>query len=172
MPTSTDSPEPERRLTDESLADERAKADAALGEKAVVDRAATDVIERARARADQVLATAREVADLKHDTATTRERTEAAVATERECEDKLIGDLRTKADATLRNEREARARVLARLVPLEREKTDQFLQTERARSDDAVANRDDFLAMVTHFRDGFGDDVMMLKGLHRQINAR
>ena len=148
MPTT--SPVPERRLTDESLADERAKADVALAEKAVAERAATEVIERARDRADQVLAAARETADDKLDTATTRKQAEAAIETERESEDQLIGDLRAKADATLRNEREASARLLARLIPLEREKTDQYLQTERSRSDDAVANRDDFLAMVTH----------------------
>ena len=146
---STSSPVPERQLTDESLADERARADAALAEKAVIEQAA-EVIERARHQADRVLAAERETADVKLDTATTREQTETAIATERACEDKLIGDLRAKADATLLNEREASARVLARLIPLEREKTDQFLQTERARSDDAVANRDDFLGMVTH----------------------
>jgi len=148
MPTS--SPVPERRLTDESLAGERSKADAALAEKIALERAAADVIERARDEADHVLAAARETADAKLDTAQTREQTEAAIATERKCEDKLIEDLRAKADETLRREREASARVLARLLPLEREKTDQHLQTERARSDDAVANRDDFLGMVTH----------------------
>jgi signal transduction histidine kinase len=146
----TSSAEPERKRTDESLAGERAKADAALAEKARSERAAADVIERARDKADAVLATARETADEKLDTATTREQTESAIASERRVEDELISDLRAKADETLRKEREASARVLARLIPLERERTDQHLLIERARSDDAVATRDDFLGMVTH----------------------
>jgi signal transduction histidine kinase len=141
---------PERNQTDESLAKERAKADAALAEKAAIERAAADVIERAREKADEVLATARDTADEKLDTATTREQTESAIASERKLEDELISELRAKADETMRIEREASARVLARLIPLEREKTDQHLRTERARSDDAVANRDDFLGMVAH----------------------
>ncbi|HTF89512.1 MAG TPA: HAMP domain-containing sensor histidine kinase [Planctomycetota bacterium] len=148
MPTS--SAEPERKRTDESLAGERAKADAALAEKAAIERAAAEVVERARDKADAVLATARDTADEKLETATTREQTESAIAIERKVEDRLISELRAKADETLRKEREASARVLARLIPLEREKTDQHLLTERARSDDAVANRDDFLGMVTH----------------------
>jgi signal transduction histidine kinase len=40
--------------------------------------------------------------------------------------------------------------MLTRLLPLERDATDQFLLTERARSDDALATRDDFLGMVAH----------------------
>ena len=96
------------------------------------------------------MATARKTADVKLDTATSRGQTEAALALERECEDKLVEDLRAKADETLRREREASARVLARLIPLKRDKADQRLQTERARADDALANRDDFLGTVTH----------------------
>jgi signal transduction histidine kinase len=148
MPTS--SAEPERKLTDQSLAGERAKADAALAEKAAVERAAAEVIDRARDKADRVLATARDTADAKLDTAKTREQTDSAVVKERKVEDELISELRANADETIRKEREASARILARLIPLEREQTDQHLLTERARSDDAVANRDDFLGMVTH----------------------
>ena len=40
--------------------------------------------------------------------------------------------------------------MLTRLLPLERDATDQYLLTERARSDDALATRDDFLGMVSH----------------------
>jgi signal transduction histidine kinase len=36
------------------------------------------------------------------------------------------------------------------LIPLEREKTDRHLLTERAIWDGAVANRDDFLGIVSH----------------------
>jgi signal transduction histidine kinase len=146
----TPSAEPERKRTDQSLAGERAKADAALVEKAAIERAAADVIERARDKADEVLATARETADDKLELASTREQADSAIAQERRSEDRVIGELRAKADETLRQERAASARILARLIPLEREKTDQHLLTERARADDAVAMRDDFLGMVTH----------------------
>ncbi len=148
MPTSP--AEPERKLTDKSLAGERAKADAALAEKAAIERAAADGIERARDKADEVLATARDTADAKLDSATTREQMDSAVESERKVEDDLISDLRAEADDTLRKEREASARMLARLIPLEREQTDRHLQIERARSDDAISNRDDFLGLVTH----------------------
>ncbi|HEU4537692.1 MAG TPA: HAMP domain-containing sensor histidine kinase, partial [Polyangiaceae bacterium] len=57
---------------------------------------------------------------------------------------------RAAADEALRRERMEEARTLAALLPLEREKTDRYLLTERARSDDAVAHRDDFLGMVSH----------------------
>ncbi|MEO6709143.1 MAG: HAMP domain-containing sensor histidine kinase [Planctomycetota bacterium] len=173
MPTSP--AEPERKRTDQSLAGERAKADAALAEKAAIERAAGEVVERARDNADAVLAAARDMADEKIETATTREQTESAIAKERRVEDLLISELRAKADETLREEREASARVLARLIPLEREKTDQDLLIERARSDDAVANRDDFLGMVTHdLRDLLGSILLStrliveLAGKHEQ----
>ena len=143
-------PAPERKLTDESLAAERTNADAALAEKATAEAVAANVMALARERADAVLATAREVADAKANTGITHEQSEAAVASERALEDKLIGELRAKADETLRKERDSTARVLAELIPVEREKTDQYLRTERARSDDSVSNRDDFLGMVTH----------------------
>lgn len=129
---------------------ERSKADAALAEKAAVESAAAEVIAHAREQADQVLAVARETADEKLEVATSREQADSALAQERRSEDELIDELRSKADETLRREREASARILARLIPLEREKTDQYLFTERARADDAVAMRDDFLGMVTH----------------------
>jgi signal transduction histidine kinase len=158
MPTSP--AEPERKLTDKSLAGERAKADAALAEKAAIERAAADVIERARDKADKVLATARDTADAKLDSATTREQMDSAVESVRKVEDELISDLHTKTDETLRREREASARIFARLISLEREQTDQRLLTERARSDEAVSNRDDFLGLVTHdLRD-------LLNGIH------
>ena len=50
----------------------------------------------------------------------------------------------------MRLQREANVRILAALLPLERQKTDRYLLTERARADDAVAHRDDFLGIVTH----------------------
>jgi signal transduction histidine kinase len=72
------------------------------------------------------------------------------VATERAVEDEALKEERQAADASLRREREEQARTLAALLPLEREKTDRYLLTERVRSDDAVAHRDDFLGIVSH----------------------
>ena len=139
---------PERKQTDESLAVERAKSDHALREKrAAVEHKADVVIERAREEADEVLTTARARADEKLRHPVSSEQARAAIAQEREREDQVLRGERASADETLRRERAAS---LARLFPLERDKTDLYLLTERARSDDALANRDDFLGMVSH----------------------
>jgi signal transduction histidine kinase len=170
MPSS--SAEPERQRTDTSLAHERANADAALAEKAAIERAAEEVIEHARETADEVLASARDTADVKIDAGTTRKQTESAIANERKVEDEAIRDLRAKADETLRKEREASARVLARLLPLERDKTDMYLLTERARSDDALASRDDFLSMVTHDLRDLLSGILLSTGLIAEFAAK
>jgi signal transduction histidine kinase len=61
----------------------------------------------------------------------------------------------------LQRERKENARVLSQLLPLERDKTDRFLWTERSRSDDEIAQRDDFLAIVSHdLRNLLGGIVM------------
>jgi hypothetical protein len=61
----TEDKTPEREQTDESLHVEREKADADLGEKqAAIDESADAIIEKARARADQVLAAVRTKSDL------------------------------------------------------------------------------------------------------------
>jgi signal transduction histidine kinase len=65
-------------------------------------------------------------------------------------EDATLKAERASADESLLRERKENARVLTGLLPLEREKTDRYLLTERERSDDALANRDDFLAIVSH----------------------
>ena len=54
------------------------------------------------------------------------------------------------ADVALRGDREDQADALAALLVHERAATDAYLLTERARSDDAVAHRDDFLGIVAH----------------------
>ncbi|HYC57578.1 MAG TPA: HAMP domain-containing sensor histidine kinase [Candidatus Binatia bacterium] len=143
-------PTPERTLTDASLSVERAKADAALEQTDIVEQQADVIVSRARKVADEVLTIARDKAD---DTlARTHPRPESAsvIDEERLHEDEVIEGERAVADAALCMERVATARALARILPLERHKTDGYLMTERARSDDALANRDDFLGMVTH----------------------
>jgi signal transduction histidine kinase len=141
-------PRPERTQTDESLAVERANADKALLEKAkLLERRADDVIEHAREEADEVLAAAREKADDRLSRPADSTEARAAVVEERAVEDQVVLDERAVADERVRLERAASR---ARLFPLERDKTDLYLLTERARSDDALANRDDFLGMVSH----------------------
>jgi signal transduction histidine kinase len=141
-------PRPERAQTDESLAVERENADHALLEKAqLLERRADDVVEHAREEADDVLAEARAKADDRLSRPMDSGQTRAAVVQERAVEDQVVTDERAVADERVRRERAASR---ARLFPLERDKTDLFLLTERARSDDALANRDDFLGMVSH----------------------
>jgi signal transduction histidine kinase len=144
----TDDPRKERTLTDESLAGERAKADAAFAEQAAVERKADDVLDRAREEADEVLATARDEADQKLDQPSGN--AQVVIDEERAREDEALELQRTNADGILRAERAASARLLVRLLPLERNQTDQHLLTERARSDEALTHRDDFLGMVSH----------------------
>ena len=140
----------ERGRTNESLRTEREKA----------DQHADAVVGRARHQADAVLSTARDNADAVLDAA--RGRADAGdVAEERVLADEIIRGERKDADEILRREREEYVRTLRRILPLERESTDRHLLTERERSDDALANRDDFLAIVTHdLRDLIGGIVM------------
>ena len=151
MRPTSDSPEsPERELTDASLREEREKADREMtANRAATDKHADAVVEHARENADAVLVAAREKADEKaHVTAS--HAIQIAIAEDREVEDETLRVERAAADNSVRRERDARARMLTRLLPLERDATDQYLLTERARSDDALATRDDFLGMVSH----------------------
>lgn len=155
---------PERRQTDESLRKERQKTDQALADRqTAVEDDADLVVHRARQNADAVLDLARENADAvlsaAHDKAD--ERLNRAVTEARAVEDQALRDERACADESLRRERDGAAGdALRRLLPLEREKTDRYLLTERARSDNALSNRDDFLGIVTHdLRDLLGGIV-------------
>jgi signal transduction histidine kinase len=144
--------ETEREKTDASLRVEREKTDQALVDRqAAVDENADQTVEKARSIADSVVATARVTADeLLHAGGGDRVLPSAALADRRAAEDDVLQGARADADTVLRRQREANARILAALLPLERRKTDRYLLTERARADDAVANRDDFLGIVTH----------------------
>lgn len=138
----------ERKQTDEGLAVERARTDHALGDKtADIEQRADEVVERARETADGVLDAARARADAKGERPQSPQAAQAAIDEERAREDGLVLAERALADEALRR---ARAASLARLIPFERDKTDLYLLTERARSDASVANRDDFLGMVSH----------------------
>ena len=141
-------PRPERDATDESLHAERKNLDQALGEGRQDGAAdADEVVELARDRADAVLDAARERAD-EGDGAAVLSGEE--LTEQRRREDAALRAERVAADERLRREREESCRALAALLPLEREKTDRFLFSERARSDESLANRDDFMAVVGH----------------------
>lgn len=154
--------EPERQQTDESLRKERQKTDQALADRqTTVEEDADMVVHRARQNADAVLTVARDNADAvlnaAHDKAD--ERVNRAVIEARILEDEALQNERAYADESLRLERDAGA-ALTRLLPLERAKTDGYLLTERARSDVALSNRDDFLGIVSHdLRDLLGGIV-------------
>ena len=157
-------PSPERDHTDESLRAEREKTDRALAERksaveAVRDHADTEV-ERARENADAVLVATRQQADGADPSAQAAEPLREIVEA-RVLEDDALRAERDAADERLRRERAENARVLSVLLPLERDKTDRYLLTERARSDEAVAHRDDFLGIVAHdLRNLLGGIVM------------
>jgi len=98
--------------------------------------------------ADAVLGAARDKADQlldDGDAAAT-----IAVEAERDVEDAILLADREAANQALQIERAETARILARLLPGEREQTDEHLHAERVRADGAVANRDDFLGVVAH----------------------
>lgn len=146
MPTENPHESPERDLTDASLREERDKADREMNATRVaLEEHADAVVEQARENADAVLVAAREKADgAQHQVSQT------TIAEDREIEDETLRGERAAEDRTVRKDREAMTRMLTRLLPLERDATDQYLLTERARSDDALATRDDFLGMVSH----------------------
>ena len=142
---------PERVQTDQSLLNERKDADAAVIEKRLAEQVADKVVDRARTEADAVLDHARERADSKLSAVDSAvQEVHDGVASERAQEDDILLQERAAADARLRREREDHASVLEGLLRRKRAATDRYLLTERGRSDDAIANRDDFLGMVSH----------------------
>ena len=149
MPRRPRAPSQERLKTDDSLRTERKKSDDVLKrDRDSAARVADGVVNRAREVADDVLTAARLRAD--HESRGQRSTQTGALAGERAKADRVVVGERASADVTLRGDREDRADVLEALLVHERAATDAYLLTERARSDDAVAHRDDFLGMVAH----------------------
>jgi signal transduction histidine kinase len=151
MATDADPSTPERAETDESLRLERERADLAIAAgKAAAEQDADVVVARAREHADEILDSARDTADEVIDQGGPRAHARAALDQARELEDEAVREERAAADESLRRERAENKLLLATLLPLERHKTDRRLLTERARADEDLANRDDFLGMVSH----------------------
>lgn len=152
---------PARQQTDDSLKHERENTDRMLVERqAAVEGDADRVVDKAREHADARLHAARDEADQRLDRPTSAEG-RATLTEDRLVEDRVLHDERVMEDEQLRLEREENARILSTLLPLERDATDRYLLTERVHSDDLVANRDHFLAIVSHdLRDLLGAIVM------------
>lgn len=141
---------PERVETDAALRAERENADRALAaERALANADVDRVVHLARDDADARVNAAREQVDQKIEGIDSPEQLGETVAELRAVEDEALADERATIDEILRIERE-HARALSSLLPLERDRTDRHLHTERSRADEAVAHRDDFLGMVSH----------------------
>ena len=140
----------ERTHTDESLQSERRDLDAAVANRlATAEVDADEIVEHARALADAIVRKTRLNEDKQNPNPTT-DGGRAAVLKQRGVEDAVLEQERAGADEALRHQREQHARILTVLLPLEREKTDRHLLTERIRADADVTNRDDFLGIVSH----------------------
>jgi signal transduction histidine kinase len=151
----------ERKKTDHSLLVERAKTDRTIAEtQAGIEADADEVVDIARHRADAVVTIAREQADAQSP-ASTRD----AMVEERAVQDETLRSERAIEDQRVQREREESARVLARLFPLERDRTDRHLLTERAFADDALETRDNFLGMVSHDLRNLLGGIVMSAGL-------
>jgi len=136
--------QPEREQTDEGLRKERERTDVELATRLRgIEADAAGTVDRARSDADEQVSAARDQADL-------LKANPARAAEARALEDAARERGRADDDERGHGEREERLRALLRLLPLEREKTDHYLLTERERSDAAISNRDDFLGIVSH----------------------
>jgi signal transduction histidine kinase len=174
--TAPTTPVPARTQTDESLRSERSESDRAIAARTKeAETVADDVLQEARDKADAVLENARDEADSKPNGAGPVAQV-AQVARRRAVEDGAVEEARDDADVALEDERRQARKILAGMLPIEREKTDRHLLTERARSDAALANRDDFLGMVSHdLRNLLGGIVLeaeMLASEHESAVAR
>jgi signal transduction histidine kinase len=136
-------PRSEREQTDESLRVERDSADRALDDEGFeADETADAVISRARARADALLAAAR----TKSDQTSIDDQPTDMLKSSRALEDHILQRERVTADSVLSRERSEHVALLSQ----ERQVTDHDLSHERARSDKALAMRDDFMGIVSH----------------------
>jgi signal transduction histidine kinase len=158
-----------RAATDKSLRAERNDTDQVLRDMQTAAQVADDVVDLARQKADALLLTPRDKADQDSEQSTAI--AQAIVGDERARADEVLEGERATADERLRREREDGGHALAELLPLEREHTDRDLLTERARSDEAIAHRDDFLAIVSHdLRNLLGGIVLSSSSLSRKAS--
>jgi signal transduction histidine kinase len=155
----------ERNETDANLRAERSSADAGFAKNRLALETDEDqVLEVARARAQETLRMARLRSDAEMSARQAPATLRQEVNVARAVEDGAVAEEQARAAARLASEREDRTRALEALV-LEREATDDGLVVERARADDAVAVRDEFLAMVSHDLRNMLGNVALAAGL-------
>ena len=127
------------------------KADAELDKsRTSIDEDADVVVKVARDRAQATLEVARERADQVMTDARTAPTHRKKIEGARAEEDEAVAAEQATADDQLRIERSERHHTLSELLRLERAATDEDLVVERARADEVVATRDDFLGMASH----------------------
>lgn len=142
---------PQREQTDESLRDERSKADVRFEEtREAIEDEADAVLRTARQRAGDVIKSARNDADRKDAGNRPSREADARSKRLRDQEDAALDREHITADAVLRREREAQRRYLADFLAVERSSTDADLDDERAHIDAMVEARDAVLATVSH----------------------
>lgn len=123
-----------------------------------------------REQADAVVRSVRTSVDNK--LAAVDERVLDVIERERAIADQAHEAQRVAEDAVHEAERRATAREVARILPVEREKTDDALSDERARADEAIAGRDDTLALVSHeMRTLFGGIVMSAAAIEASVSS-
>lgn len=138
----------QREQTDESLRDERGKADARIAaKKTASEEEADEVVRVARQLADQVVQDARDQADQAQPPSAAAE---AGIDRERAQADVILEDKRSSEDEALEEQRSERARYLADFLTVERDATDEDMSRERDAADRLVSTRDEFLANVSH----------------------
>ncbi len=137
----------ERENTDESLRNERTKTDEELGARLrVIEEGTADAVDNARKDADAVIAAFRTTADQRAGSSGGLAPANSTVQKARAAEDARTARERAAADEELHDKRADDITTLLRLLPMEREKTDQHLLTEREQADEAISQRDDFSA--------------------------
>lgn len=150
MRTESAKPPQERDETDESLRLERERTDDELSRRETsLEKVTEEAAEKARDRAQELLELARNREDQK------LERTGSpdggrALAKERALADSALESEEDLNSKEVLDESRERTRALSQLLRLEREMTDERLLTERARGDEDLRARDDFMGMVTH----------------------
>jgi signal transduction histidine kinase len=141
----------ERVATDDSLREERGRADTELAKnRATANQIADDVIRVARARADALVDDARVATDRAADALSGAHEITPETNRDRTAEDAVIEQERAAADTELDRERRATDRSLGCFLDAERIQTDERLGGERLLSDEVIAGRDNFLGIVSH----------------------
>ncbi|HEU0037360.1 MAG TPA: HAMP domain-containing sensor histidine kinase [Kofleriaceae bacterium] len=142
---------PPRDRTDDSLRDERKRTDDELLVRSeTLAENADALVQRARARAREVLGLAREREDAQLETLSGGAELRDTIEHERELADRALAAEHALADGTRLDERAARRLAILQLLALERSHTDRTLAAERVAADDARSAHEDALGAIAH----------------------